>query len=67
MYSGKTVGVIIAAAGSGTRMEQAEGLPKQFMLIDGVPMVRKTAEVFARNAYVDDICIAVNGAYARCV
>ena len=35
MYSGKTVGVIIAAAGSGTRMEQAAGLPKQFMLIDG--------------------------------
>lgn len=65
MYSGKTVGVIIAAAGSGTRMEQAAGLPKQFMLIDGVPMVRKTAEVFARNAYVDDICIAVNGAYAK--
>jgi len=28
-------------------------------------MVRKTAEAFARNTYVDDICIAVNGAYIR--
>ncbi|MCI8630763.1 MAG: 2-C-methyl-D-erythritol 2,4-cyclodiphosphate synthase [Firmicutes bacterium] len=65
MYSGKTVGVIIAAAGNGTRMMREGGLPKQFMRIDGVPMVRKTAEAFARNTYVDDICIAVNGAYIR--
>lgn len=65
MYSGKRVGVVIAAAGHGTRMGQEGGLPKQFMRIDGVPMIRKTAEVFDRNKYVDDICVAVNGEYIK--
>ncbi|MBQ3123306.1 MAG: 2-C-methyl-D-erythritol 2,4-cyclodiphosphate synthase [Firmicutes bacterium] len=64
MYKGKTVGVIIAAAGSGTRMNGGkEGLPKQFMTIGGVPMVKKTLAIFEENEYVDDICVVINGKY----
>ncbi|MEE3362193.1 MAG: 2-C-methyl-D-erythritol 4-phosphate cytidylyltransferase [Anaerovoracaceae bacterium] len=37
-------GVIIAAAGAGTRMGRGE--PKQFMDIGGVPMLEKSARVF---------------------
>lgn len=65
MYKGKTVGVVIAAAGSGTRMGIESGLPKQFMTIDGTPMIRKTVAIFEKNPYVDDICIVINGQYKK--
>ncbi len=64
MYKKMTVGVIIAAAGSGTRMGGgSRELPKQFMKIGGVPMIKKTVEVFEKNEYVDDICVVINETY----
>lgn len=66
MYSGKTVGVIVAAAGSGKRMNGGDGeLPKQFMKIGGIPMVRKTVKVFQDNELVDDICVVINEKYRK--
>ena len=64
MYQGKIIGVIIAAAGSGSRMK-TDGLPKQFMKIGGVPMIRRTALVFEQNPYIDDIGIVINGKYRK--
>lgn len=64
MYKGKKIGVIIAAAGSGKRMRCGEqDLPKQFMKIGGVPLIKKTVEIFEKNRYVDDICVVINGLY----
>ena len=45
MYRDKTVTVIIAAAGSGSRM--GGRLPKQYMKTGGEVILRKTAEIFA--------------------
>ena len=36
--------LIVSAGGTGTRMGSA--LPKQFLLLDGVPILRRTIEVF---------------------
>ena len=55
MYKGKKVAVIIAAAGVGKRM--GAGIPKQYMLINGRPMLAETAGVFDANAFVDVLCV----------
>jgi 2-C-methyl-D-erythritol 4-phosphate cytidylyltransferase len=51
----KTV-AIISAAGSGKRM----GRPKQFLEIDGQPMIERTLAVFEACGVIDDIVLVVN-------
>lgn len=51
MYKNKKIAVIIAAAGSGKRM--GSGIPKQFLEIEGNPVLVKTALAFSQNQYVD--------------
>ncbi len=48
----KTV-AIIPAGGSGTRMES--GIPKQYMLLGGIPVLAHTLRVFQGSPSVDDI------------
>ncbi|MEG0918997.1 MAG: 2-C-methyl-D-erythritol 4-phosphate cytidylyltransferase [Anaerovoracaceae bacterium] len=55
------IGVIIAAAGKGTRM--GSEVPKQFMSISGIPMIAKTYKAFAKSQLVDKIFIVTNEEY----
>jgi 2-C-methyl-D-erythritol 4-phosphate cytidylyltransferase/2-C-methyl-D-erythritol 2,4-cyclodiphosphate synthase len=55
MYRDKRVAVIIAAAGAGLRM--GADMPKQFIMIGGMPVLARTTEAFENNASVDDIYI----------
>ena len=48
---------IIFAGGSGKRMK-TQGLPKQFLKIEGKPIIIKTLENFERNDNIDKIYIA---------
>ena len=50
------VGVIIAAAGAGRRMKADR--PKQFLALDGVPILVSTLRKFAASRLVDHIVIA---------
>lgn len=61
MYRDKTVTVIIAAAGSGSRM--GGSLPKQYMKTGGEVILRKTAEVFASCHIIDKIIVVADRAY----
>ena len=47
---------LIFAGGSGTRMK-SEDLPKQFIDIDGKPIIIRTLEHFSSHILVDDIVI----------
>lgn len=48
---------IIFAGGSGTRMK-THGLPKQFLKVEGKPIIIKTLENFEKNRKIDKIYIA---------
>ena len=61
MYRDKTVTVIIAAAGSGSRM--GGRLPKQYMKTGGEVILRKTAEIFASCPVIDEIIVVADKAY----
>lgn len=61
MYRDKTVTVIIAAAGSGSRM--GGRLPKQYMKTGGEVILRKTAEVFASCPVIDEMIVVADSAY----
>lgn len=61
MYRDKTVTVIIAAAGSGSRM--GGRLPKQYMKTGGEVILRKTASAFASCPVVDEIIVVADMAY----
>jgi 2-C-methyl-D-erythritol 4-phosphate cytidylyltransferase/2-C-methyl-D-erythritol 2,4-cyclodiphosphate synthase len=61
MYNGRTVLTLIVAAGAGTRM--GGKLPKQFLAIDGTPMLIKTAEVFERHGDTDGIYVVASPDY----
>ena len=61
MYRDKTVTVIIAAAGSGSRM--GGRLPKQYMKTGGEVILRKTAEIFASCPVIDNIIVVADMAY----
>lgn len=54
------VSVIIAAAGSGTRMNHTE--KKQFIELEGVPILIRTLQKFHRHQQVDEIVIVTNEA-----
>lgn len=49
--------VIIPAAGFGTRMGTAE--PKQYLLLQGKPIIVYTVEAFIQNSYIVDIVVVV--------
>ena len=60
------VAVILPAAGLGTRMgrssaEKAGTSRKQFMLLDGAPILLHSVRKFAASARVDQIVVAVRG------
>jgi len=60
------VAVILPAAGLGTRMGRASAEKtgtsrKQFMLLDGSPILLHTVRKFAASSRVDDIVVAVRG------
>ncbi len=61
MYRDKTVTVIIAAAGSGSRM--GGRLPKQYMKTGGEVILRKTAGIFASCPVIDNIIVVADMAY----
>lgn len=52
---------IIFAGGSGARM--GSGLPKQFIEIDGKPIIIHTLEIFEEHVLIDDIYIACKEEY----
>lgn len=52
-----SVAVIIPAAGFGTRMNLDH--PKQYHLLAGIPILVRTARVFADNTHIDHIVVAV--------
>ena len=58
MYKNMKTTVIIPAAGVGKRMGAAQ--PKQYMNIEGEPMICKTVRTFAENPKVDQIVIVTS-------
>ena len=61
MYKDKKTAVIIAAAGSGSRM--GSSIPKQFLSIGGEPILLRTARTFSRNKYVDGFFVVTGADY----
>lgn len=55
MFANQKVAVIIPAAGSGSRLKTS--IPKQFMKIQGKPILAMTIEAFENNRYIDEIMI----------
>jgi 2-C-methyl-D-erythritol 4-phosphate cytidylyltransferase len=53
---------IILAAGRGTRMGTA--VPKQFLSVDGIPILVRTLRVFAESPEVDEILLVTSEDYA---
>lgn len=52
---------IILAAGRGTRM--GTSVPKQFLTVDGVPILVRTLRVFAESPEIDEILLVVSKDY----
>ncbi len=48
---------IITVGGSGKRMENADGTTKQFMELNGFPIVVRTVLEFEKSPYIDEIII----------
>lgn len=65
MFNNKTVTALIAAAGSGTRMNS--DIPKQFLKIKGIPVLARTLAKFEKNKYVDHIVIITRSTDAEYV
>lgn len=53
----KKIGIILPAGGSGTRM--GTGTPKQFMPLDGIPVLVHTVRAFAKAVSGADIVVAL--------
>ena len=51
---------LIAAAGSGARMGKT-GQPKQFLKLDGIPIIIRTIRQFEKCAQIDEIIVALPG------
>ena len=54
---------IIFAGGSGARM--GSGLPKQFIEVEGKPIIIHTLEIFEEHPMIDQIYIACKEDYIR--
>lgn len=61
MYCNKTVAVIIAAAGKGTRL--GASIPKQYLKIGGEPILLKTLRAFENMEEIDHIFVVTNSEY----
>jgi 2-C-methyl-D-erythritol 4-phosphate cytidylyltransferase/2-C-methyl-D-erythritol 2,4-cyclodiphosphate synthase len=61
MYKNAKIAVIIAAAGSGTRM--GSGIPKQYREIGGKSILARTVHAFDSNVYIDQIFVVTNQDY----
>lgn len=57
MYQGKRIAVIVAAAGSGTRM--GGGISKQYVSIEGEMVLEKALKAFGNHPFIDDIFLVV--------
>lgn len=57
MTSSGKIAAIIVAAGSGSRA--GEGVPKQFRLLDGKPMLRHSIDAFAAHRAIDCVVVVV--------
>ena len=57
MISKGKIAAIIVAAGNGSRA--GEGLPKQFRLIDGLPMLRHSLGALSAHPKIDAIVVVV--------
>ena len=57
MYNGEKVSVIIAAAGSGTRM--GGSISKQYIEVRGIPVLARTLRAFDVHPLVDDIIVVM--------
>lgn len=55
MYQGHKIAVIIAAAGSGSRMTGSQ--PKQYLPLAGIPILARTIQAFSQHPLVDEICV----------
>lgn len=63
MYNNKKIGVVIAAAGKGSRMEM--DIPKQFLKVSGKPVIVKTFQAFADCDLVDNIYVVTDEKYMK--
>lgn len=61
MFANKKIAVIIPAAGSGRRLKTS--MPKQFIEIQGKPILARTIEAFESSDYIDEILVVSNEAY----
>jgi 2-C-methyl-D-erythritol 4-phosphate cytidylyltransferase len=55
MYNGKKIGVVIPSAGTGKRM--GNHVPKQFLEIDGAPVILRTLRQFQWSPEIDEIVV----------
>jgi 2-C-methyl-D-erythritol 4-phosphate cytidylyltransferase len=62
MKQNRKITAIITAAGSGTRFSSS-GKPKQFIKLNGKPVILYSMIVFQKNRYIDEIIIASNKEY----
>ncbi len=58
MYKGKFISVIIAAAGSGSRMGTGK-VNKQYRILDSRPILSHTIKAFEDNPTIDEILVVV--------
>ena len=57
MYKEKFVTAIVAAAGMGKRMKM--GINKQFLTIDGIPILAHTIKKIEKSKYLDFLILIV--------
>ena len=48
---------VILAGGSGMRMQLKENITKQLLLLDGIPVLIRSAQAFESSEYIDEIVI----------
>jgi len=58
MYKGRFISVIIAAAGSGNRMDPGK-INKQYRILGSKPILSHGIKVFEENPYIDEILVVV--------
>jgi len=57
----KKISAIIAAAGKSSRMNLKDGESKQFLEIDGKPVIQRTIEIFNASPYICEIIVSARG------
>lgn len=58
MYNGKRTAAVILASGSGSRMKSS--INKQYIPLEGIPVLARTLKIFDDNPYIDYIVLVVN-------